>query len=262
MLRGVLLDLDGVIYSAGRPIPGAAAAVRQLRQQGLPLLFVTNTTSRTRSALVRKLAGFGIPATPGQILTPAVAAAAWMRARADGLAALFVPEALKPDFEGLDAGAGAAAARYVVIGDLGRQWTFDALNQAFRLLHADPGRKLVALGRTPFWRGPDGLDLDVGAFVAALEFAAMRTATVMGKPSQAFYLEAARILGARPGELLMVGDDLRVDGQGASQAGLLAALVKTGKFGTADLDGLDWRPDWILESVRDLPRVVEADRQH
>ncbi len=260
MVRGVLLDLDGVLYNGEESIPGAAAAVRELRQRGMPLLFVTNTTSRPRSALVRKLAGFGVPARESEILTPAVAAAAWMRARPGGRAALFVPRPTRADFEGLEAGPGGQGARYVVIGDLGRAWTFDRLNRAFRLLHADPGRELVALGLTRFWQGPEGPNLDVAPFVAALECASGRKATVMGKPSRAFFRQAAGILGLRPADLLMVGDDLRADALGAKRAGLQGALVRTGKFRPADLRGRE-RPDWVLGSVRELPRIL-PDRDH
>ena len=255
MIRGVLLDLDGVLYNGDEPIRGAAAAVRRVRKSGIPLLFVTNTTSRPRTALARKLAGLGVPAAPGEILTPPVAAAAWMRARADGPAALFVPDATLEDFKGLEAVPGGPPPRYVVVGDLGPAWTFGRLNAAFRMLHADARAELVALGLTRFWQGPDGPNLDVAPFVAALECAAERRATVMGKPSADFFRQAAAILGVRPNRLLMVGDDLRSDALGARRAGLLGALVRTGKFRPSDLEGPE-RPDWVLGSVRDLPGLL------
>lgn len=255
MIRGVLLDLDGVLYNGDEPIRGAAAAVRRVRKSGMPLLFVTNTTSRPRTALARKLADLGVPADPGEILTPPVAAAAWMRARADGPAALFVPDPTLEDFKGLEAVPGGPPPRYVVVGDLGPAWTFRRLNAAFRMLHADARAELVALGLTRFWRGPDGPNLDVAPFVAALECAADRRATVMGKPSAEFFRQAATILGVRPKRLLMVGDDLRSDALGARRAGLLGALVRTGKFRPSDLEGPE-RPDWVLGSVRDLPGLL------
>ena len=255
MIRGVLLDLDGVLYNGDEPIRGAAAAVRSVRESGMPLLFVTNTTSRPRTALARKLADLGIPADPGEILTPPVAAAAWMRARADGPAALFVPDATLEDFKGLEAVPGGPPPRYVVVGDLGPAWTFGRLNAAFRMLHADARAELVALGLTRFWQGPDGPNLDVAPFVAALECAADRRATVMGKPSAEFFRQAATILGVRPNRLLMVGDDLRSDALGARRAGLLGALVRTGKFRPSDLEGPE-HPDWVLGSVRELPGLL------
>jgi ribonucleotide monophosphatase NagD (HAD superfamily) len=78
-MRGILFDMDGVLYNSDRPIAGAAEAVRRVRQQAVPHLFVTNTTSCNRGELVRKLLGFGIEASAEEILTPAAAAAEWLR---------------------------------------------------------------------------------------------------------------------------------------------------------------------------------------
>ena len=260
MIRAVLFDLDGVLYNGQEPIPGAAEAVEQVRRSGVASLFVTNTTSRPRSALVMKLAKFGIKAAAEDILTPPVAAAAWIRGRADGTAALFVPEATCAEFAGLEATGDEVEARYVVLGDLGRAWDYQRLNSAFRLLHGSPERHLVALGLTRFWQAPDGANLDVAPFVAALECATGCTATVMGKPSKDFFLQAASHMRLEAEELLMIGDDLRVDVLGAQRAGLRSALVRTGKFRPSDLDG-DVRPDWVLDSVCDLPALL-ANRDH
>lgn len=254
MIRGVLFDLDGVLYNGDDPIPGAAAAVEKVRQSGVATLFVTNTTSRPRGDLVAKLAKFDIRVAPADILTPPVAAAAWMRSRGGGAAALFVPDGTRAEFDGLEA-ADDDAVGYVVIGDLGPAWDYHRLNRAFRLLHGRPERRLVALGLTRFWQSPDGANLDVAPFVAALECATGCTATVMGKPSKEFFLQAAARLGLPPEELLMIGDDLRVDVLGARRAGLRSALVRTGKFRPSDLDG-DERPDWVLDSACDLPALL------
>ncbi len=259
MIRGVLFDLDGVLYNGEDPVPGAADAVEKVRQSGVATLFVTNTTSRPRGALVAKLAKFGIMAAPADILTPPVAAAAWIRSRGGGPAALFVPEGTRAEFAGLEASDDDAVG-YVVIGDLGAAWDYQRLNKAFRLLHGRPERRLVALGLTRFWQSSDGANLDVAPFVAALECATGCTATVMGKPSKEFFLQAAARLGLPPEELLMIGDDLRVDVLGGLRAGLRSALVRTGKFRPSDLDG-DERPDWVLDSVCDLPALL-ADGDH
>ena len=252
--RAILFDMDGVLYDADRPIPGAAETISWALTEGVPFLFVTNTTSRSRADLRRKLDSFGIAAVEEQILTPIAAAVEWLRANANGGVAAFVRPAVRSEFAGLnllpdDAESGAEC---VVIGDLADLWDFRNLNRAFRLLHNNPGAKLIALGMTRYWMAADGIALDVAPFVVALEHASARKAMVFGKPSAAFFRAAADRLRLSPGEVLMIGDDIEADVAGARAAGLHAALVRTGKFRAADLD-LDTRADVVLDSVAGLP---------
>jgi HAD superfamily hydrolase (TIGR01458 family) len=254
-VRGVLLDIDGVVYVGDAPVPGAAEAVAWLAREGVPHLFLTNTTSRPRQAIVDKLTGMGVAATADQVLTPAVAAVEWLRRHHVDRPALFVPESTATEFSDLDPLARGAedGAGAVVVGDLGEAWDFGTLNRAFRLLMRDPAPPLIALGLTRYWRADDGLRLDAGAYVRALEYAAGRAAVVLGKPDEAFYGTAVDALGLAADEVVMIGDDIRVDVGGAQRAGLSGVLVRTGKFSPADLDG-DVVPDEVLDSVADLPR--------
>jgi phospholysine phosphohistidine inorganic pyrophosphate phosphatase len=253
-MRAILFDMDGVLYDSEEPIPGAAEALAWARQRKIPHLFVTNTTSRGREALAVKLRRFGIPAGSAEIMTPCEAAADWLRSRGDGGVALFVRPAAREAFHGLECLPEHAeeGARYVVIGDLGSAWDFQALNRAFRLLHANPEAILIALGMTRYWKAPDGISLDVAPFVAALENASGRKAQVFGKPAAAFFLAAAQRVGVPAGEILMVGDDIESDIAGAQSAGMRAALVRTGKFRQQDLEGMV-QPDAVLESLAELP---------
>lgn len=256
--RGLLIDLDGVVYNAEAPIAGAAEAITDLRGRGLPLLFVTNTSSRPRRALAEKLAGFGVTASSDDIWTPAAAARQWLSGRIHGPLALFAPDALREDLEGFEllgeeAESGAAA---VLVGDLGEGWSFRALNRAFRLLHSDAGCLLIALGMTRYWQAPDGVSLDVAPFIKALEHASGREAAVLGKPSRDFFLAAAAKLGQAPADLLMIGDDIHTDVGGAQTAGLMGALVRTGKFREQDLEQ-DVRPGAVLDSLASAPALFD-----
>ncbi len=257
----MLLDLDGVLYVGDRAVPGAAEAVEWLCDRGIPHRFLTNTTSRPREAIVQKLTSMEVPATTDDVLTPPVAARTWLEKHGIRHPALFVPEATAAELAELDpldpeAEEGAGA---VVVGDLGEGWDFHTLNRAFRLLMAEDAPPLLALGLTRFWRAPDGLRLDAGAFVRALEYASGREAVVLGKPDRSFYTTAVDALGVPPEEAVMVGDDVVTDVGGAQSAGLVGVLVRTGKFSPADLEG-DVSPDAVLDSVADLGGWWEPDR--
>ena len=120
------------------------------------------------------------------------------------------------------------------------------------MLHSNPEASLIALGSTRFWQAPDGLRLDAGPFVAALEYATGRKAVVCGKPAETFFHAAAARLGFAPEEILMIGDDIDIDVGGAQRAGLRGALVRTGKFRDGDLNRAV-RPDVVLDSIAELP---------
>ena len=153
-MEALLIDLDGVVYEGATPVAGASAAIDWLRSRKIAHLFLTNTTSRPRSALVEKLAKIGIGAEVDEIFTPSVAAIRWMRELGLKAPALFVPEATAvefSDFTVLDSDA-ERGADVVLVGDLGQSWDFAKLNRAFRLLMADPATRLAALGMTRYWR--------------------------------------------------------------------------------------------------------------
>jgi HAD superfamily hydrolase (TIGR01458 family) len=235
-------------------VEGAADAVAWFQERDIPHLFLTNTTSRPRQALVEKLAGFGIETDAQRILTPPTAATGWLAEHAPGPAALFVPEATAEEFGNTprlaaEAEEGAAA---VVLGDLGEGWDFHTLNRAFRLLMADPQPALVALGMTRYWRAPDGLRLDVAPYVKALEHASGARAVVLGKPAREFFQAGLADVDCAPEEAVLIGDDIVGDVQGAQRAGIRGVLVRTGKFREADLEG-DIEPDAVLDSLADFP---------
>ncbi len=253
-IRALLIDLDGVIYEGDEAVAGAAEANAWLVENRLPHLFLTNTTSRPRSALVEKLGRMGIPAKESHILTPPIAACRWLQQNADGPVALFVTPAAAADFSELELAAStdAGPVAAVVIGDYSEGWTYAELNRAFRLLMSDPQPTLIALGMTRYWHATDGLRLDTAPFVVALEHATGMESVVLGKPAAPFFEMALATLGTPAEETWMIGDDIRTDIGGAQRAGIRAVLLKTGKFRPSDLEqGVE--PDAILDSIADLP---------
>lgn len=226
-LRTVLLDLGGVFYEGDRLIPGAREALARLRESGLPLRFVTNTTRQSRAALLRELAGRGLAIAEHELFTPATAARELLIA--GGLRPLLLSHPdLAPDFAGVD----PTAPNAVVVGDAGEHFRYAALNQAFRLVHG--GAPLFALGRNRYFQEADGLSLDAGPFVAALEHASGVTAVLLGKPAPAIYRAALASAGCACADAVMIGDDVDSDVNGAIDAGLAGILVRTGKYRPGD----------------------------
>ena len=250
--RAVLVDLEGTVYQAGRPVAGAADALAALTRAGIGHAFITNTTSRPRSQLVKELAAMGIAADARRILTAPRAARDYLLARGRRRCHLMVRAAVLEDFGGIEHTDDSPDA--VVVGDLGKEFSFERLNRAFRLLLS--GAEFVTLARNRFYRAAEGLVLDQGPFVAALEHAAGRTATLVGKPSAEFFGSALKLLGADPARTVVVGDDLDVDVGGAQALGMRGALVRTGKFREEDFARSAVRPDAVIDSLADLPTLL------
>jgi HAD superfamily hydrolase (TIGR01458 family) len=254
MIRAVLLDLAGVVYQGDRTLPGAVAGIGALRDAGLPLRFLTNTTRTPRRELLRRPEAMGIPIADDELFTPAQAATAWLKAR--GLSAyLLIHPALEEDFARLDGTKGEA----VVVGDAGEAFTYAALNTAFRKLIA--GAEFLALARNRTFKDADGeLSLDAGAFVTALEYSTRQEAVLLGKPAPDFFKGALAGTSCGMDEAVMVGDDAEADVAGALAAGVgNALLVRTGKYRPGDEDKVKPRP---TETVDDLVAAVRWIIRH
>jgi HAD superfamily hydrolase (TIGR01458 family) len=250
--RAVLLDLDGVLYVEDAPIPGAVDAVAALRDRSLPLRFVTNTTSRSRERTLDKLSALGFAVPDAELVTPAALAVRHCLERGHTRAALVMNEEVKGDFAELDEVQEDADA--VIVGDLGSGFGFDVLNRAFR--QVIDGAELVALQKNRYWMTADGLSLDVGPFVAAIEYAASTEAFVVGKPEPGFFELVLQDLGVEARDAVMVGDDAETDVGGALRAGLSAILVRTGKYRPGAERAAGAEPTATVDSIADVPALL------
>jgi len=252
-VKAMLLDLEGVLYDGDQPIEGATAAVARLREMGLDLRYLTNTTTRSRDGVAERLAGLGLVLGAEDLFTPLAAArrllADW-NARRIRLAA---PPDAAADFSGLEL-AHSGPVDAVVVGDLYKEFDWDLLNELFDLVRG--GARLIALHKNRYCRREGGIGLDVGPFVAALEYATDTQAVVVGKPSPDFFQLALDDMGVAAADTLMVGDDIDADIGGAQGAGLKAVQVRTGKYTASDLDHPSVRPDFRVDSITSLPDLI------
>lgn len=251
-IEGLLLDLSGVVYVQDEAVPGALEALTAFRGAGIPIRLVTNTTMRPRRAILERLERLGIEADPSELVTPATLATRRCEEAGYESVALVVLDELREDLEGLEEGDGPVNA--VIVGDLGDTWDYGILNEAFRRVME--GAELIALQKNRYWETSEGLSLDAGPFVAALEYASSREAEVMGKPSSAFFELALSDLGVGAGRAAMVGDDVEADIGGALDAGLAGILVRTGKYREDLVKGTGIEPTATVDSIAEVPELL------
>lgn len=250
-VRGVLLDIDGVLTVSWQALPGAVEALGRLRREGFPFRLITNTTTHTRRDLATTLRDAGFDVAPEEIITAVVATGSYLRAYHAGAGVFVLSDGdARQDLDGVRI-VSVDEADVVVLGGAGDAFTYATLNQAFRRLV--DGATLVGMHRNLYWRTAAGWQLDGGAYVAGLEEATGRRAAICGKPSAAFFEEALRLLGVAAQEAVMVGDDVVNDVLGAQAVGLTGVLVRTGKFLATDLERVEREPDHVLDSIADLP---------
>jgi HAD superfamily hydrolase (TIGR01458 family) len=169
-------------------------------------------------------------------------------------AALLMDEAVKEDFDVLSEDPVRPDA--VIVGDLGERFDYAILNRALRQLVA--GAELIALQKNRYWQRADGLALDVGPFVAALEYATDRQAYVCGKPAADFFDAVLADLDVAPGDAAIVGDDVETDVGGGLAAGLGGVLVRTGKYRPERVEASGVEPTATVDSIADLPRLIDV----
>jgi HAD superfamily hydrolase (TIGR01458 family) len=255
MLQGVtalLIDLDGVLYVQDERVPGSLEALKRLRDGGLALRFVTNTTAHSRDRTLEKLNRLGFAVAEHELVTPAALAVRHCHEQGHERVALVMNEEVKRDFSQLQETASDADA--VIVGDLDPAFGYDVLNHAFRQVM--DGAELIALQKNRYWMRADGLSLDVGPFVAAIEFATSTEAYVVGKPARAFFAEVLSDLGTTAATTAMIGDDIESDIDGALRAGLSAILVRTGKYREQQVRESGIEPTLVVEAIADVPSLL------
>jgi glycerol-1-phosphatase len=259
---GVLLDLDGTMLRGGSPVPGAVEVVRELRNEGSAVGYVTNNASRSAAEVAAHLSGMGFEVTAERVVTSAEAATAVLAERLDpGTAVLVVgTESLVNEVRaaGLVAVRQAAAEPAAVVQGHSPHTTWSNLAEA--CLAIRDGVLWLACNIDPTLPTERGELPGNGSMVAALRTATGKEPEVVGKPARRLLDQAASRIGStRP---LVVGDRLDTDIAGARAAGLDSLLVLTGVTDAAALLAAPrgMRPTFVAANLAALCVPAGASR--
>jgi HAD superfamily hydrolase (TIGR01458 family) len=255
--KAYLIDLDGVVYVQERLIPGALDTLRLMREREIPHRFVTNTTSISRRMLAERLHAAGLDIPADHLFTAPLAAARHLRAQPTVRCFFYTRPEILEDFDGIE--QVTENPTHVVIGDVGERFSYMNMNDVFRMIKG--GAEIIAFQKNRYWLTREGLVLDAGAFIAALEFATEKSALVFGKPSASFFHAACSSLEAAPPDVVMIGDDLIVDIAGATSAGLQTIFVRTGKDRDRVLAPEDPQPTLELPSIASVADLIAQTDQ-
>lgn len=251
-VKGVLLDMDGVVHVGDSVVAGAAAALEFLDARAIPFRFLTNTTTRGREDLCAMLVKMGLRVTIDEVFTTHQVAANYLRKMSNPSCLLLIREELMQVYKGVP--LSESLPEYIVIGDIGDRWNYTIMNELFNLVLN--GSQIIALHRGRYWQAENGLRLDIGAFISGIEYATGKESIVIGKPSRTFFEMGLSDLGLKANEVIMIGDDIDADIGGAQQASMRGILVQTGKHRSDMVESAKTQPDMVIRSIADLPDLI------
>ena len=250
-VRGVIFDIDGVLEFQGEVYPDAIETIDLLRDQGIVLRFLTNSTLKSRTSCAGRLRESGFTIFEEEVITASYATARYL-------------EKLKPmscwvmvDREGSDEFVGffqdTENPEYIVIGDNRSRFDFEHMNQVLRLLLN--GAILIGMQSELIDSSMDEVELNVGSWVGMLERASGVEATYIGKPNPYVFELTLRTMDLEKREVIMVGDRVSTDVRGAKEFGIRSLLLRTGEFREEDLDS-DVKPDFIFDAIGDVLTII------
>lgn len=245
--KSFLIDINGVLYTDNKPIPGASETIDFLRDSGYKFRFISNATQSCRKTLHKKLLRFGFKIDEEDIFSAPVATAKYVKEKRKKSCFLLTTGDVYKDFTREGITLTDKDPDYVVVGDAGIDFTYKNMNKAFNLLLEGAG--LIAMEEDMYWLSHSGLALCAGPYVRALEYATGKKAVLIGKPSKHFLSLALKDMKATAEDTIAIGDDPVTDILGPKRLGMRTILVKTGKYRTGQIKT---EPDAIMGSIADL----------
>lgn len=250
-IKAIFFDLDGTLYFKNKAIEGAIEVVTQLKKEGYICRFLTNADSVDEKAILDKLCKMGFDIELSEIYTPVTASVNYLKGIGNPkIYTLVCDEILSQysQFECVD-----NDADFVVIGDCRDRINFEELNKVFRIIHEKA--EILALQKGRYFYDANGINMDTGAVVTMMEYAANKKAKILGKPDKDFFNILIRQLQLKASEILIIGDDKTTDIKGAKDIGAQSALVRTGKY-KDQIAINDYEADYIIDSVKDIKSIL------
>lgn len=250
MAKGLLIDMDGVVYGGDILIPGADEFIAMLLKKDIPFMFMTNNSQRTRTEAVRKLKKLGINVDEKHIYTSAMATAKFLAGQIPNGSAYVLGEGgLLTSLHENGISLVETDPDFVVLGE-GRNFTLEMVQRAVDMILA--GAKFITTNRDPSPKKTGWANLGIAATTAMIEEASGIKALVIGKPGPVMMRSARKALGLETADTTVIGDTMDTDIQGGVQMGYKTILTLSGITKKEDLIKYAFKPDMIVTSVTEI----------
>lgn len=251
-----MLDMDGTIYHENELIPGALEFFGVLNERGIPYVFMTNNSSRSKADYVKKLNRLGIKAGVRNMTSSADALIRYLK-RQDKCSTLYLAgtESLRrelvsagfivvpEDYRGSD-------IDYAVLG-FDTELTYGKI--AGLCYYTSRGYPYVATNcdmKCPVREGK--FIPDCGAIAEMIRLATGKTPVFVGKPEREMIDSVSSEWNIPNENIACIGDRLYTDIAAAVNAGAVSVCVLTGEADREEISASDFKPDYCFESIMNV----------
>ena len=250
-LKGLVIDMDGVLWQGDIPLPGLHEFFHVLGQRKIKFVLATNNNTQTPEGFAHKAGKFGIDVQPEQVVTASVATVQYLRLKYPaGSRVYVVGEAplkdliSKAGFTLADSGVDA------VVATLDRQLTYEMLKRATLLIRA--GAEFIGPNPDVAYPTSEGMVPGGGAILAAIAAGSECQPLIMGKPENWMFKIAMERMQLNVDETGSLGDRFDTDILGAQRLGLKTILVLSGVSTAAALASSPIQPTWVFSGIKEL----------
>ena len=270
-IRGLIIDMDGVLWHGTEAIPGLIEFFDTLNDLNIRFILATNNASLTPAQYVTKLAKMGVSITEDKILTSGLATALFLsqefNPKTTTVFVIGVDGATQPLLElgftltGLYEVKNAAnpnkGADIVVCG---KDETLSWDKLATATLNIRAGARFIGTNGDTTLPTEHGVTHGNGAILAGLELATGIKPTIIGKPEPIMYQQAMALLETKPEETVAIGDRLETDILGAVRTNINSIMVLTGISSAEDLETSDYKPTWVMQDIIEITETLKQQR--
>ncbi|MGN7292528.1 HAD-IIA family hydrolase [Rhizobium sp. SAFR-030] len=251
-IRGIIADLDGVVFRGNTPIESAVQSFAAWREAGIPYCFVTNNSTRTTEEVAAKLSAMGVLTDPSQVISTATGTRGILRRTWPKGGRAYVLGAPSLEQAVVEAGFEIAEERVdCVVAGLDKGFTYARLDRAVSLVMG--GARLIGTNPDVLLPKDGGFEPGAGSILAAIVAATRAEPLIVGKPQPHLIQDAVALLGIDHGQVIMIGDQLETDIVAAQRAGVFAVLVETG---VPNPSGSGITPDLTVSTLTDLQAIM------
>jgi len=254
-VKGLLIDVDGTLCLGDKVIPGTPDIIDRVKKSKIPFLILSNNSSMSSSEYLEKLHRMGFKLEKKDVLTATQATIYYLKEKYSNFRIMplgmqgFVDELKESGINIVDSSPDIVLLAY------DKTINFEKLNMASHYIKK--GSIFLATHPDVLCNSAEGYDIDIGAFIMILEESTGVKATIIGKPEKTMAYLSMKILDVPLKNMVVIGDRFYTDIAFAKNNGMQSALVLSGEATMNDLEKINYKPDYIINSILDLDEIIE-----